>query len=88
MVLSLRVKKQSLQIEVTQGNRDKSYLLRYAEYIAGVKGKYSTSKSYLYRSEPRAFYDFYVCNDVQESVDVAGKNGSWYKPNVIKKRNH
>ena len=59
-------------------------MLRYAEYIASVKGKYSTAKSYLYRSEPRAFYDFYVCNDVQESVDVAGKNGSWYKPNVIK----
>lgn len=82
--IKLASKKQSIQIEVIPGNSDKSYLLRYAEYISGVKGKYSTSKSYLYRSEPRAFYDFYVCNDVQESVDVAGKNGSWYKPNVIK----
>lgn len=79
-------KKQPLvaEIEVSDANRDKSHLLRYAEYIAGVKGKYSKTKSYLYRSEPRPFYDFYVCNDVQERVNVAGKNGSWYKPNVIK----
>lgn len=80
----IKEKSAEIHLEVENGTRDRSYLLKYAEYIAGVKGKYSEAKSYLYRKEPRPFYDFFVCNNVQESVAVAGKNGSWYKPNVIK----
>jgi hypothetical protein len=43
----------------------------YAVYLQNAYNKYSTMKTLLYSDQPRAFYDFYVCNDIYQTIRVS-----------------
>ena len=42
----------------------------YGEYLRNIKSKYSIMKTLLYSDQPRAFYDFYVCNNIEHRYPV------------------
>lgn len=48
-------------------------------YLCNAKEKYSTIKTLLYNNQPKLFYDFYVCNDIERRILVPGKFGTTYK---------
>lgn len=48
-------------------------------YLKKAKEKYSTVKTLLYSDEPKPFYDFYVCNDIERKIAVPGNFGTSYR---------
>lgn len=48
-------------------------------YLKKAKEKYSTIKTLLYSDQPKPFYDFYVCNDIERRIPVPSKFGSSYR---------
>lgn len=51
----------------------------FEQYLQKAKEKYSTIKTLLYSDEPKLFYDFYVCNDIERKIPVPSKFGSSYR---------
>lgn len=51
----------------------------FKAYLHNAKEKYSTIKTLLYNDQPKPFYDFYVCNDIERRIPVPGKFGMSYK---------
>jgi hypothetical protein len=51
----------------------------FKAYLHNAKDKYSTIKTLLYNEQPKPFYDFYVCNDIERRIPVHGKFGMSYK---------
>ena len=45
----------------------------FSTYLQNAKSKYSTIKTLLYNDQPKPFYDFYVCNDIERHIPVRGK---------------
>src|SRR5699024_5130890 len=43
------------------------------DYLTKAKEKYSTIKTLLYSEQPRKFYDFYICNDIERRIPVQGR---------------
>lgn len=56
--------------ESTDGNEQP---INLDHYLRKIKEKYTTIKTLLYSEEPKAFYDFYVCNDIERTVLVRKK---------------
>lgn len=40
----------------------------FTAYLENAYGKYSQMKTLLYNDSPREFYDFYVCNDINQKI--------------------
>ena len=57
----------------------------FEQYLKNAKEKYSTIKTLLYSDQPKPFYDFYVCNDIERWIPVPSKFESVY--NVVKIEN-
>lgn len=55
----------------------------FQKYFLNVKQKYSLMKTLLYTDDPKPFYDFYVCNNIERHVPVTGRFGTSYKTTVI-----
>ena len=55
----------------------------FKEYLNSAKKKYSTIKTLLYNDQPKPFYDFYVCNDIERRIPIPGKFGTSYKRSTI-----
>ncbi|QHQ61472.1 NACHT domain-containing protein [Anaerocolumna sedimenticola] len=51
----------------------------FKAYLRNAKDKYSMIKTLLYNDQPKPFYDFYVCNDIERRISVPGKFGTSYK---------
>jgi len=43
-----------------------------SKYLTSAYEKYSKIKTLLYNAAPKDFYDFYICNDIHETVYVKG----------------
>ncbi|NMA72684.1 MAG: NACHT domain-containing protein [Bacteroidales bacterium] len=41
------------------------------EYLQNTKRKYEYTKTLLYSNQPKPFYDFYVCNDIEAKIKKA-----------------
>lgn len=55
----------------------------FIRYLVNVKEKYSMIKTLLYSDQPRPFYDFYVCNDIERRIPVSGRFGTSYRTSII-----
>lgn len=55
----------------------------FEPYLQKAKEKYSTIKTLLYSDEPKPFYDFYVCNDIERKIPVPSKFGTSYRTATI-----
>ncbi len=53
-------------------------------YLQSAKNKYSTIKTLLYNDQPRQFYDFYVCNNIERKIPVPSNYGTSYRSVIIK----
>ena len=51
----------------------------FKAYLTSAKNKYSTIKTLLYNDQPKPFYDFYVCNNIERRIPIPGKHRSSYK---------
>lgn len=51
----------------------------FGQYLKNAKEKYSTIKTLLYSDQPKAFYDFYVCNDIARLIPVPCKFETRYQ---------
>ena len=51
----------------------------FEQYLKNAKEKYSTIKTLLYSEQPKPFYDFYVCNDIERRMPVSSMFGSVYQ---------
>ena len=49
------------------------------KYLNNAKNKYSTIKTLLYNDEPKPFYDFYVCNDIERRIPITGAGGAAHR---------
>ena len=49
------------------------------QYLKNTKEKYSTIKTLLYSEQPKPFYDFYVCNDIERRMPISSMFGSVYQ---------
>ena len=47
--------------------------LNFNEYLHNTKEKYSKIKTLLYNDQPKPFYNFYVCNDIEPQTHLHGK---------------
>jgi hypothetical protein len=52
-------------------------------YLANAGAKYNEIKTLLYSDQPKPFYNFYVCNDIQRRIPVQSRLGSAYKTQII-----
>ncbi len=55
----------------------------FKAYLQSAKDKYSSIKTLLYNDQPKPFYDFYVCNDIERRIPVHGRFGTSYKLSTI-----
>lgn len=55
----------------------------FVPYMKKVKEKYNMIKTLLYSDQPKPFYDFYVCNDIERRIPVSSKFGSSYRISII-----
>ena len=55
----------------------------YSDYLRNAKGKYSMIKTLLYSDQPRPFYDFYVCNDIEHHFTVQRNGQTEYRLDTI-----
>lgn len=53
------------------------------DYLAKVSGKYNEIKTLLYCDQPKPFYSFYVCNNIQRRIPVQSRVGSSYRTETI-----
>lgn len=51
----------------------------FMPYIESVRLKYNSIKTFLYKNEPKPFYEFYVCNDVERRTIIPGRYGNSYR---------
>ena len=56
---------------------------RFEQYMKNAKEKYSTIKTLLYSDQPKPFYDFYVCNDIDRWIPVPSKFDTRYRVVII-----
>ena len=54
------------------------------DYLTKAKEKYSTIKTLLYSEQPRKFYDFYICNDIERRIPIQGRYRRTHKYEKIK----
>jgi hypothetical protein len=52
-------------------------------YLSKVGSKYNEIKTLLYSDQPKPFYSFYVCNDIQRRIPVQSRFGSSYRTVTI-----
>lgn len=52
-------------------------------YLDKVGGKYNEIKTLLYTDQPKPFYSFYVCNNIQRKIPVQSRVGSSYRTITI-----
>lgn len=52
----------------------------FDSYLKKVKEKYSMIKTILYRDQPKEFYSFYICNDIECPISIYKKTGTSFKP--------
>lgn len=45
----------------------------FEQYLKNAKEKYSTIKTLFYSDQPKPFYAFYVCNDIERKIPVSSK---------------
>ena len=55
----------------------------FEPYLKKAKEKYSTIKTLLYSDQPKPFYDFYVCNDIERRIPVPSKFKTSYRTATI-----
>ena len=55
----------------------------FEPYLKKAKEKYSTIKTLLYSDQPKPFYDFYVCNDIERRIPVPSKFKTSYRTTTI-----
>lgn len=55
----------------------------FKKYIQSAKDKYSSIKTLLYNDQPKPFYDFYVCNDIERRIPEHGRFGTSYRLSTI-----
>jgi len=55
----------------------------FGPYMKNVKEKYNMIKTLLYSDQPKPFYDFYVCNDIERRIPVPSKFGTSYRTATI-----
>ena len=55
----------------------------FRAYLQSANDKYSSIKTLLYNDQPKPFYDFYVCNDIERRIPVHGRFGTSYKSSII-----
>ncbi|MEA4898699.1 MAG: NACHT domain-containing protein [Christensenellaceae bacterium] len=55
----------------------------YSVYLRNAKSKYSTVKTLLYSDQPRPFYDFYVCNNIERRIYTSSRFGTSYQTKTI-----
>lgn len=55
----------------------------FKAHLRNAKNKYSAIKTLLYNDQPKPFYDFYVCNDIERRIPIPGKFGTSYKLSTI-----
>ena len=53
------------------------------EYLNRAYEKYCTIKTLLYNEQPKPFYDFYVCNNIERRIPVPSKFGSQHRIEII-----
>lgn len=53
------------------------------DYLAKVDSKYNEIKTLLYNDQPKSFYSFYVCNNIQRRIPVQSRVGSSYRTVTI-----
>lgn len=55
----------------------------FASYLQKAKEKYNTIKTLLYSNQPKPFYDFYVCNNIERRIPAPSKFGTSYRTATI-----
>ncbi|NLV28550.1 MAG: NACHT domain-containing protein, partial [Erysipelotrichaceae bacterium] len=68
---------------VNDSENDNGSNIPFLRYLVKVKEKYSMVKTLLYSDQPRPFYDFYVCNDIERRIPVPSKFGTSYRTSTI-----
>lgn len=56
----------------------------FRTYLRNAKEKYMLVKTLLYSNEPKAFYDFYVCNDIHTKTRKTGRFSTTTEVKTIK----
>ena len=56
---------------------------KFKAYLHSMKDKYSIIKTLLYNDQPKPFYDFYICNDIERRIPIHGRFDTSYKRSII-----